>query len=535
MRARWNRRRDRRLLHADPPDVDAPCACSSPPTNPDARSSRPATRPRPCCPPGRSTRRARGHRHAQRGLTLTGTAGTWSGIGNTYSYQWQSSPDGTTWTDLAGANDHHLSARGLRRGPLPAPARHRHQRRRHRHRRQRGDAPSSPRPPVNSDAPSITGTAQRAAVLTARAAPGRQQQHLQLPVAARPRYVDIADATPGYTLTVADEGRRSVRLSSLPPTRRRRRLRERPDRLVASHPPVNTARRSHRYPAARFTLSVSQRVWTASAKSTPTNGSSRRTARRGRTCPAPSRRRTCSACPTRASGCAPAGHRRQRRRDRRPRRARRPPVPSAPPVNTVRPAIGGTVQRVRTLTATRHLERVGNVYDLPMAARQRHGLGRIAGAHADLSARRGRVRHRAGSVTAINPDGTAPRPATRRPRGGRRAAGEHHPPDAQRHRAARPALNLDRRHVERNRQRLRATSGSATPARATWTSRARPAPPTRSPSPTRARTCACCVTATNPDGGGSREQRPDRRRGAAAARQHRRARRSPAPPRARPR
>ena len=40
---------------------------------------------------------------AQRGLTLTGTSGTWSGIGNTISYQWQSSADGTTWTNLTGA------------------------------------------------------------------------------------------------------------------------------------------------------------------------------------------------------------------------------------------------------------------------------------------------------------------------------------------------------------------------------------------------------------------------------------------------
>ena len=31
----------------------------------------------------------------QRGQTLTGTTGTWSGIGNSTSYQWQSSPDGT--------------------------------------------------------------------------------------------------------------------------------------------------------------------------------------------------------------------------------------------------------------------------------------------------------------------------------------------------------------------------------------------------------------------------------------------------------
>ena len=38
---------------------------------------------------------------AQRGSTLQGTQGTWSGIGNTYSYQWQRSTDGKTWASVA--------------------------------------------------------------------------------------------------------------------------------------------------------------------------------------------------------------------------------------------------------------------------------------------------------------------------------------------------------------------------------------------------------------------------------------------------
>jgi hypothetical protein len=38
----------------------------------------------------------------QRGSTLTAGVGTWAGIANVYSYQWQSSADGTTWTDIAG-------------------------------------------------------------------------------------------------------------------------------------------------------------------------------------------------------------------------------------------------------------------------------------------------------------------------------------------------------------------------------------------------------------------------------------------------
>ncbi len=39
----------------------------------------------------------------QRAATLKATKGTWSGLGNAYSYQWQSSPDGTTWKNITGA------------------------------------------------------------------------------------------------------------------------------------------------------------------------------------------------------------------------------------------------------------------------------------------------------------------------------------------------------------------------------------------------------------------------------------------------
>jgi hypothetical protein len=41
---------------------------------------------------------------ARRGFILTATPGTWNGIGNTLSYQWQRSTDnGTTWSSIAGA------------------------------------------------------------------------------------------------------------------------------------------------------------------------------------------------------------------------------------------------------------------------------------------------------------------------------------------------------------------------------------------------------------------------------------------------
>jgi prepilin-type N-terminal cleavage/methylation domain-containing protein len=39
----------------------------------------------------------------QEGQTLTGARGNWSGAGNSYGYKWQSSPNGSTWTDISGA------------------------------------------------------------------------------------------------------------------------------------------------------------------------------------------------------------------------------------------------------------------------------------------------------------------------------------------------------------------------------------------------------------------------------------------------
>ncbi len=105
---------------------------------------------------------------AQRGLTLTATAGAWSGIGNTYTYQWQRSTDGgTSWNALSGATgltyllavadegaalrlqvtatnpDGTQTVRSLAAGPVQSS------------------------PPVNTVAPTVTGTAQRAQTLTA--------------------------------------------------------------------------------------------------------------------------------------------------------------------------------------------------------------------------------------------------------------------------------------------------------------------------------------------------------------------------------
>ena len=103
---------------------------------------------------------------AARGQTLTTNAGSWSGVGNTYAYQWQRDT-GTGFADIAGATrntyvlvtadtgarirsritatnpDGAASSYSLAAGPVDTSA------------------------PVNTAAPTITGTARRGAVMTA--------------------------------------------------------------------------------------------------------------------------------------------------------------------------------------------------------------------------------------------------------------------------------------------------------------------------------------------------------------------------------
>jgi hypothetical protein len=73
-------------------------------TNPDGTASVPsaATVAVPASPPHNTTAPALAG-VPQRGMTLVGTQGAWDGVGNAYAYQWQRSPDGTTWTNISGA------------------------------------------------------------------------------------------------------------------------------------------------------------------------------------------------------------------------------------------------------------------------------------------------------------------------------------------------------------------------------------------------------------------------------------------------
>ena len=158
-------------------------------TNPDgtATAASHPTATIPAAPPV-NTVRPTVTGNAQRGTTLYGTPGTWGGIGNVTSYQWESSADGTTWAPIAGAtgvnytiavgdagrflrllvtvtnSDDSVSATSLATAKVVST------------------------PPVNTVRPTFTGTAQRGSLLIGGAGHlERRRQRLRLPVAALER------------------------------------------------------------------------------------------------------------------------------------------------------------------------------------------------------------------------------------------------------------------------------------------------------------------------------------------------------------
>src|SRR5207237_1228148 len=137
-------------------------------TNPDASASAPsvATVVIPSAPPVDTTAPAISG-PAQRTAMLFVSQGTWSGIGNTYAYQWQRSPDGgSTWTDIAGAGgssymltatDEGMLVRASVTASNPDGA------------AAIGSAPSSPvapAPPINTVKPTISGLSRLGALLS---------------------------------------------------------------------------------------------------------------------------------------------------------------------------------------------------------------------------------------------------------------------------------------------------------------------------------------------------------------------------------
>ena len=100
-----HRRRHRLHLHARRrPTSATSCASRSPPSTPTgpspprARASGPSSTTRRSTAPPRPLTGT-----PQRTGVLSTTAGTWTGLGNIITYQWQRSPDGTTWTGIDGA------------------------------------------------------------------------------------------------------------------------------------------------------------------------------------------------------------------------------------------------------------------------------------------------------------------------------------------------------------------------------------------------------------------------------------------------
>ncbi|HEX5618438.1 MAG TPA: S8 family serine peptidase, partial [Solirubrobacteraceae bacterium] len=211
---------------------------------------------------------------AQRGRTLTGTSGTWTGIGNSGALQWQSSVDGTTWNDIAGAtgSTYAIAAGDVGNflrllvtvtnpdGTSSAAS--------------VATAKVTSAPPVNTVKPALSGTAERESKLTATAGTwsgiGNAYAYQWQRSADGASWVDIADATGAtYTLTAA-EVRTAVRVLVTATN---------PDGTVAaasaptatipSAPPVNTVRPALSGIARRgATLTATAGIWSGIGNST---------------------------------------------------------------------------------------------------------------------------------------------------------------------------------------------------------------------------------------------------------------------------
>ncbi|MGH2888189.1 MAG: hypothetical protein ACRDNJ_01030, partial [Solirubrobacteraceae bacterium] len=207
---------------------------------------------------------------AQRGSRLTGARGTWSGPGNSYAYQWQSSADGgTTWSDIDGATGTTYTPAVTDEGDLlrltvtatnpdgSATA---------------SSAPTAPvtaAPPVSTAAPSLTGATARSDSLsvdvgTWSGAGNAYACQWQRSTDGGGTWTAISGATSWtYTVAVADEGARLRALvtatnpdgsASAPSTE---------SAVVTAAPPLNTSAPTMSGPAVRGdTLTSTEGAWT---------------------------------------------------------------------------------------------------------------------------------------------------------------------------------------------------------------------------------------------------------------------------------
>ena len=478
--------------------------------------------------------------------TLTAAQGTWTGIGNAYTYQWQRS------TAASGLDQHHR--RDRRRptrsavadeGTTLAPARHRDQPRRHGERRQRGRPPrSQAAAPVNTAAPTITGTAQRAATLTAtQRHVERHRQHLRLPVAAlarrrhhvdehRRRDRDHLHARPSPT-------RADVCACSSPPTNpdgtasaasaatgavpaRRRSTAPRPT-ITGTRSARVTLDRDERHlerPRQHLRLPVAA---LADGGTTWANitGATARTYTLGVADEGAQVRVLVTA--TNPDGTRERGERADRGRA------------GAPPVNTAAPTISGTAQRgVHAHRHAGHVERrsatptpTSGSAPATAASPGRPSPARPARRTRSASATRApsvRV-----LVTATNPDGTRSAASAADRPGRRVAAGEHGTlPTISGTLSAPSTLTATHGHLERRRQRLRLPVAALQRRRRRLDEHHRrdrgdlhAGPGRRGPH------VRVLVTATNPDAASSPRERPTRAGARRPAGEHARCRASP--------
>jgi hypothetical protein len=205
---------------------------------------------------------------AQRGSTLTATQGTWGGVGNSYTYQWQRSPDGSSWSNVLGATastytltaaDENESLRvevsaSNADGTVSAGS------------AQTGLVASAP--PVNSSAPTVSGTAARASILTASqgswSGVGNSYGYQwQSSTDGGGTWSNVAGATGAtYTPGVADEGAQLRVLVAATNADGSASVASVASQSVTSTPPVNTAAPTLAGTAQRTAaLSASQGTW----------------------------------------------------------------------------------------------------------------------------------------------------------------------------------------------------------------------------------------------------------------------------------
>ena len=306
---------------------------------------------------------------AQRGATLTSTQGTWTGIGNAYSQQWQRSSDGNTWTNIAGATGASYTLLVADEGDqvrLNVTATN-----------PDGTVSVATQPtntvqsaaPVNTTAPTLTGTAQRGSVLTASTGAwnglGNSYAYQWQRSSDGTTWTSITGATgASHTLTVADEGSEVRMLLTATNADGSATATSAPTTTIPTASPVNTAAPTVSGTVQRgSTLSATQGAWDGIGNSyadqwqRSTDGTTWTdiTSATGTsyTLSAADELATVRVLvtATNADGTASAAS------------AATAAVPTSPPVNTTAPTISGTAQRGSALSSTKgSWNGVGNGY-----------------------------------------------------------------------------------------------------------------------------------------------------------------------------